>query len=631
MNQKLLSKINGPEDLKTLSTEEVGRLASEIRSEILHVVGNNGGHLASNLGVIELTLAIHRVFSSPDDSIVWDVGHQSYAHKLITGRYKRFSTLRKKDGISGFPKREESPHDAFNTGHASTSISAALGILEGKRLNNDNGKVIAVIGDGALTGGMAFEALCNAGELKNDLIIILNDNKMSIGKNTGAISEYLSRLTVHAGYQQFKYFLDTAVDSIPFIGAKIHDIIWRLKHGMKGIFYSSNIFVNLGFKYVGPLNGHNTKKLEKILKNVKKLKCPSVILVETEKGHGYSFAERDSESFHGIGPFNIENGKVEKNESLTFTQAFSKSLLSYAEKNNKITAITAAMEAGTGLSAFRNEFKERFFDVGIAEEHAVTFAAGLAVTGIRPIVAIYSTFLQRAVDQIIHDTALQNLPVIFALDRAGAVPGDGETHQGLFDISLLRPIPNISILCPASEKELDLMLGWALLQDQPAFIRYPKASCPKETEEFSAPIIAGRGVLIRNSDKSNVLLVCTGGMYQEAKDAANQLAHKGIYSDIYNIRFAKPVDENFFLSVAENYLHIIFIEDGVEIGGISAYLSNLLKNKNTEILAFADMFFPQGTRSEIFAAAGVSSEHIAQAAEKFFTKVIVTQKAHALP
>lgn len=621
MKRKLLIDINGPEDVKSLSDKEVKSLASEIREEIVNVVGHNGGHLASNLGVIELTLAVHRVFSSPHDAIVWDVGHQSYAHKIITGRYSRFSTLRRKDGLSGFPKKEESLHDVFNTGHASTSISAALGILEGKRLLGDSGKVIAIIGDGALTGGMAFEALNNAGESKKDLIVILNENKMSIGKSTGAFSEYLSRFTMHAGYQRFKHLFDGAVASIPFIGTKLNAFIWRIKRGMKGIFYKNNIFVDLGFEYVGPLNGHNIRELEKVLKNVKKLTTPVVVLVETVKGRGYPFAEMNPAAFHGIGPFNTADGKIEKSEAVTFTQAFSKSLMRLAEKNGKIIAITAAMEEGTGLAPFRRKFKERFFDVGIAEEHAVTFAAGLASVGLRPVAAIYSTFIQRSIDQIIHDTALQNLPVIFALDRAGAVPGDGETHQGIFDISLLRPVPNMNILCPASAKELDLMLEWAFHLDQPTAIRYPKCSCPREIAEFSLPIESGRGVLIKNSFKSTVLIACTGGIYSEVKEASDMLAHKEIFTDIYNIRFAKPVDERYFLDIAKKYSHIIFVEDGAEIGGVCAYLSTLVLNKlniQTDVMAFQDMFFPHGTRSEIFEAAGISPSHIAQKTERLF-------------
>ncbi len=545
--RKLLAAIDSPDALKALSHTEVKQLASEIRKEILTVVAANGGHLASNLGVIELTLALHRVFDSPKDAIIWDVGHQAYTHKLITGRYNKFSTLRKWDGLSGFPKREESEHDAFNTGHASTSISAALGILEGKRLAGDKGKVIAVIGDGALTGGMAFEGLCNASELKKDLIVILNDNKMSISKNTGALSEYLSRFTMHAGYQRFKYLFDTAVGAIPLIGDKLNAFIWRLKRGMKGIFYKNNIFVDLGFEFVGPLRGHNTIELEKVLKNVKNVKSPVVVLVETIKGRGYPLAELNPAGFHGIGPFNIADGKIEKKDAVSFTQAFSCALLNQAEQNKKIVAITAAMEAGTGLNLFHSKFKKRFYDVGIAEGHAVTFAAGLASVGMKPVVAIYSTFLQRAVDQVIHDVCLQNLPVVFALDRAGATPQDGETHQGLFDISLLRPIPNMTVLCPASKKEMELMLDWAFKQNSPIAIRYPKASCPKEIKEFEAEIKTGCGILIKKSAKSKTLIVCTGGIYSEAVEACNNLAHKEIFTDIYNLRFAKPIDKESFL------------------------------------------------------------------------------------
>ena len=651
----LLSKIKGPEDIKLLSYNELKDLAVEIRKEILTVVGHNGGHLASNLGVIELTLAIHRVFSSPHDAIVWDVGHQSYTHKMITGRQSRFSTLRLWEGLSGFPKREESVHDAFNTGHASTSISAALGILEGKRLNKDSGKVIAVIGDGAMTGGMAFEALSNAGELKKDLIVIINDNKMSISKNTGAFSEYLSRLTVHEGYQRFKYLFDKAVGSIPLVGNKLNSIIWRLKRGMKGIFYKNNIFVDFGFEYVGPINGHNMRELEKVLKNVKKLNSPVVMLVETIKGKGYPFAEINPAAFHGIGPFNIADGKVEKNDAITFTQAFGKALVKAAEKNSKIAAITAAMESGTGLSLFHSKFPERFFDVGIAESHAVTFAAGLASAGIKPVTAIYSTFLQRSIDQIIHDTSIQNLPVIFAIDRAGPVPADGETHQGLFDIALLRPVPNMTILCPASEKELELMLSWALMQDNPIAIRYPKADCPKEIPEFSQSIENGRGVLIKNSDKSRILITCTGGMYNEVKEASAILAHKGLFTDIYNVRFAKPIDESYFLNITKDYSYILFVEDGMKIGSLSSYLEALvlrstssktgstsnntgstnnntgLQKKKTAVLAFEDMFFPHGTRSEIFKGAGVSAEHIVQAAELLFTETHTVSASTAIP
>lgn len=614
MENKLLETIKAPDDIKKLSKKELKLLAEEIRKEILHTVGNNGGHLSSNLGTVELTIALHRVFSTPEDAIVWDVGHQSYAHKLITGRYSEFHTLRQKGGISGFPKREESIHDSFNTGHASTSISAALGISVSSALQNKKRNIIAVIGDGALTGGLAFEAILCAGELRKNLIVILNDNQMSISKNTGAMSEYLSRFTMHAWYQRFKYLFNTAVSLIPFVGNRINSIIFRLKRGLKSIFYKNNIFVEFNFNYVGPLNGHNIQELEKVLKNVKKLKTPVVVHVRTIKGRGYSFAEENPAFFHGVGPFKLTDGAVEKSDLVTFTQAFGNALIKEAEKNEKITAITAAMASGTGLSVFKHLYPERFFDAGIAEGHAVTFASGLAAAGMKPVAAIYSTFLQRCVDQIIHDTALQNLPVVFAADRAGAVPHDGETHQGIFDIALFRCVPNLSILCPASEAETALMLQWALAQNSPVIIRYPKLSCAKERPAFSEPIVCGKGVFTHQFGENKILIVCTGGIYQEVNEAVNLLAHESIFADIYNIRFVKPVDENHFLKVTEKYETVIFAEDGVKTGGISVYLESLLLKKGkvkTKVLAFPDVFPPHGTRADILNEAGMSPEHIA--------------------
>ncbi|CEM61981.1 1-deoxy-D-xylulose-5-phosphate synthase [Treponema phagedenis] len=627
MNQDLLSKIKSPQDLKDLSAKDIPLLAAEIRKTILQVVSSNGGHLASNLGVVELTIALHRVFSSPEDSILWDVGHQCYTHKLLTRRYERFHTLRLKDGISGFPKREESIHDAFNTGHSSTSISVAEGILAGNRLQGKRGKVIAVIGDGALTGGMAFEALSNACQEKDsDLIIILNDNKMSISKNTGAISEYLSRLTMRAGYQRLKYLANKGLNAIPYVGPKLRDMLWRLKHGAKGFFYRNNIFVDFGFEYVGPLNGHNERELEKVLLNVKKLNHPAVVHVQTVKGKGHPLAEHNPCAFHSVGPVVLAEGTIEKNETITFTEAFSRAILAEAKNDERIVAITAAMSDGTGLAPFARLYPQRFFDVGIAEQHAVTFAAGLTVTGLRPIVAIYSTFLQRAIDQIIHDTAIQNLPVIFAIDRAGAVPDDGETHQGIFDLSILRTIPNMNILAPASAQELALMLHWALAQDTPIAIRYPKTRCAIEQDAFSLPVQTGKGVLIRHNDKSKILFVCTGGIFSEVQTASNMLAHKGIFSDMYNLRFVKPVDKEYFLSIAKNYSIVIFIEDGAKIGSISFELQTELQtsyaNIKTALLAFEDMFYPHGARLDILMAAGLSPNHIAEKAEELIMQTI---------
>ena len=618
MNQDILSSIQSPQDLKGFSKQQLKQLASQMRRVILETVGANGGHLASNLGVIELTIALHRIFTSPDDAIIWDVGHQSYAHKLLTGRYHHFSTLRLKGGLSGFPKREESPHDIFNTGHASTSISAAEGILAGRRLQHKGGKVIAVIGDGALSGGMVFEALLNITSATENLIVILNDNQMSISPNIKTVYEYLSRLTMRRGYQLFKYLFDTAVDKIPFLGRKINFLIRRLKRGVKGIFYKNNLFTDVGFEYVGPLNGHNEQELETVFRNVKNIKAPVFIHVRTKKGKGYAFAEDNPSAFHGIGPFRLTDGKIERNTAVSFTEAFAQTITAVAAERNDITAITAAMAQGTGLSQFQHLYPDRFFDVGIAEQHAVTFAAGLAAAGLRPVAAIYSTFLQRSIDQIIHDVALQKLPVIFALDRAGAVPYDGETHQGFYDISLLRSVPNMIILCPASAVEMDMMFRWAAASDLATVLRYPKSICPADCPAFHAPLELGRGIVTVQTEKPDILLVCTGGMYQETAAAADILLRRNIFADIYNIRFAKPVDESYFLACAQGYRAVLFIEDGAAIGGIAQYLESILHKHRldikTAVCAFADSIFLQGSRNDILEAAGMSSMQLADAA-----------------
>ncbi|MDR0487317.1 MAG: 1-deoxy-D-xylulose-5-phosphate synthase, partial [Treponema sp.] len=473
----LLSKINSPQDLKKLKFRDLYRLAEELREQIVSTVARNGGHLSSNLGVVELSIALHRVFNSPEDKIVWDVGHQCYAHKMLTGRFGDFSSLRKSGGLSGFPKRDESPHDAFNTGHASTSISAALGLLAAERALGGSGHTIAVIGDGALSGGLAFEALSHAGHLGLPLIVILNDNKMSISPNVGGLSKYLSRLSMKAKYQVFRRHFDEMAKKIPFVGESFFGLVLRLKRAVKAVFYTDNFFVDLGFEYVGPIQGHNIQALTSVLEDVRQLNRPVVIHVITRKGKGYGLAEDDPGNYHGVGSFSPDGGISPAGSGMrkSFTEAFSGALLAAAGRDKRVTALTAAMEKGTGLSAFRAAFPGRFYDVGIAEEHAITFAAGLAARGLKPVAAIYSTFIQRSVDQFIHDAALQKLPVILALDRAGFVPNDGETHQGLFDIAIFRSVPNTAILSPASESDLRLMLDWALDRNNgPVIIRYPK-------------------------------------------------------------------------------------------------------------------------------------------------------------
>ena len=442
----LLQNINSPDDLKKVPSSKLQLLANELRTVIIKTVGKNGGHLASNLGTVELTIALHRVFNSPQDAIIWDVSHQCYSHKLLTGRYQDFPTIRQKDGLSGFTRISESPHDYFDAGHASSSISSALGLLSAWRMQGREDKVVAVIGDGALTGGMAYGALSHAGQLAKNLIVIVNDNKMSISPNTGSVSRYLSVLTATAGYQNFRYKIDRLVDDIPYINRKLEKFIYRFKRGLKGLLLTNNLFVDLGFEYVGPLNGHNIQQLEQMFRRVKKMNRPVIIHVITKKGKGYRPAEHDPSTFHGVGPFNTSDGVVEKFDMVSFTEVFSNEVVSMAAKDSRICAITAAMSKGTGLDAFSRRYRDRFFDVGIAEEHAVTFAGGLAAGGMVPIVAIYSTFIQRSVDQIIEDIALQERHVILVFDRAGAVPADGETHQGSFDIALLRPIPNLTLL-----------------------------------------------------------------------------------------------------------------------------------------------------------------------------------------
>lgn len=626
----LLSKIHSPQNLKNLSQSEIIQLAQEIRKEIINVVGKNGGHLASNLGVVELTLALHRVFESPKDAIIWDVSHQCYTHKLLTDRYKDFQTLRQKDGISGFTNTQESVHDFFINGHSSTSISSALGLLTARELNNDSGKVIAVIGDGALTGGMAYEALSHAGQLCKNLIVVLNDNQMSIDHNTGAVSRYLSRLTMTGGYQTFRYKVDKLIDKIPYIGRPFEKFIFRFKRALKGLFLTNNLFVDLGFEYVGPLDGHNEALLEKVLKKVSHLHRPVVVHVITKKGRGYSPAENNPELFHGIGPFQISDGTVETFDTTSFTEAFSQIICQKAQENKDIVAITAAMAKGTGLTSFSIKYPERFFDVGIAEEHAVTFAGGLAKGGKIPVTCIYSTFMQRSVDQMIHDIALQKAHAVFMLDRAGAVPADGVTHQGIFDISLFRPIPDLEILSPVSQNDLKLCFDWAVDKGTCVVIRYPKLSCPTEFPQFSSSVELGRGIfmpctefVIENvtekqleAHKNKVLVVLTGGMYPEAQKAVRSVLLEDGYADMYILRFIKPFDESYFIELAKKYYGIVLVEDGVKIGGICEYLKSILAENgilNTKLLGFDDKFFSHGTRDEILEAAGLSVNHIKRA------------------
>ncbi|MBP5519144.1 MAG: 1-deoxy-D-xylulose-5-phosphate synthase [Treponema sp.] len=629
----LLSKIHSPDDVKKLSQKQLKQLASEIRTTIINVVGKNGGHLASNLGIVELTIALHRVFNSPKDAFIFDVSHQCYTHKLLTGRYNDFPTLRKNGGISGFTNTTESPHDFFISGHSSTSISSALGLLTARELNGEEGKVIAIIGDGALTGGMAFEGLSHAGQLCKNLIVILNDNQMSIDHNTGSVSRYLSRLSMSAGYQTLRYRIDKALDKIPYLGSALEKIIFRIKRSIKGLLLTNNLFVDLGFEYVGPLDGHNEVALERELRRVSRLHRPVVVHVVTKKGRGYSPAENNPELFHGIGPFQISDGTVEKFDTESFTESFSNIMLEAGEKNKDIVAITAAMAKGTGLSSFSHKFPERFFDVGIAEEHAVTFAGGLAKGGKVPVVCIYSTFMQRAVDQMIHDIALQKSHAVFMLDRAGAVPSDGVTHQGIYDIALFRPIPELELLTVCSAIDLRLCFEWAVEKGTSVVIRYPKLTCPTEIPQFSTPVELGRGIFIPctefvienisekelESKKTKILIVATGGIYSEVQKAVRSVLLDGGYADVYLLRFIKPFDETYFIELASRYSGVVFVEDGVIAGGIGEHLCGLLAKrgmKNSKVLGFEDKFYNHGSREEVLEMAGLSPNHIKKAVKE---------------
>lgn len=625
----VLENIKSLQDLKLLPKQQLPLLAREIRNTIIEVVGKNGGHLASNLGVVELTIALHRVFDSPQDAVIFDVSHQCYAHKILTGRYKDFFSLRTHSGLSGFTRRNESEHDFFNNGHSSTSIGQGLGLLTAWQLQDKNDKVVAVIGDGALTGGMAFEALSHAGQLNKNLIVILNDNQMSISENTGALSRYLSSFSISPVYQRLKRIVGKLTNTTHKSKSSIGRFISRIKRGIKGLFHMDNVFTDLGFEYVGPLNGHSMTGLENVLKKAKKIDRPVVIHVRTKKGLGYSPAENDPASFHGIGPFLISDGKVEKTQTQTFTRVFGNHIEKMALNNSRICAITAAMAKGTGLEGFSKKFSKRFFDVGIAEEHAVTFASGLSAGGMIPFVAVYSTFIQRAVDQIIHDVALPGFKAVICLDRAGIVPGDGSTHQGVFDISLLRCVPNLTFLCPESGEALEKSMEYAVECSGPVVIRYPKFNCPEKLPSFDNRIEEGRGILVENNQiikrltdniaarSKDVLFVCTGGIFNECAEAVKVLFNENVSADIYSIRFIKPLDEEYFVNICRDYKCIVFVEDGVKIGGISEYLYSVVLSRMPEkkdymaIKAFPDKFLPHGSRNEICQDHGMSSRDLA--------------------
>jgi 1-deoxy-D-xylulose-5-phosphate synthase len=614
----LLNLIHSPADLRSVPDAGLTQLAAEVRRLIIEVVSIRGGHLASNLGVVELSIALHREFSSPQDRIVWDVGHQCYTHKILTGRRESFYTLRRKGGLSGFPKRAESVHDVIETGHSSTSISAALGLLTGQELLGRKGRVIAVIGDGALTGGMALEALNHAGHLGKGLIIVLNDNAMSISHNVGALSSYLSRLSAGRLYRNLRTTIDTTLKNVPY-GDRLTDVVKRVKRSAKAVLYHETLFSDLGFGYVGPLDGHNIPLLREVFRSLLEVDRPVVVHVFTKKGKGYAYAEDNPTAFHGITPFSILDGKVEKKDPPGYTEHFSRVLCALAGSNPKLIAITAAMSKGTGLSAFQEKFPDRFFDVGITEQHALTFAAGLAAAGMRPVVAVYSTFMQRAADQLIHDAALPRLGLTLIMDRAGLVGGDGETHQGLYDIALFRSIPNITFLAPSGAAELELMLNYAVSLDGPALIRFPKAPCTNITSVPVPPLEAGRGVFMRKG-RGAVLILALGPLCAEAEAASDILAAQGLGADVYDMRFIKPLDTAYLKSILARYEAAYLVEDGVKSGGLGTEIGDLVQGWRLPLVyahgGAPDAFLSQADRQELLADCGLDAQGIARAVQK---------------
>ncbi len=618
---RLLPTIDSPSDLREMSLADLPLLAQEIREEIINTVSRIGGHLASSLGVVELTLALHYVFDTPRDRLIWDVGHQTYAHKLLTGRRKTFSTLRQCGGISGFPRREESAYDAFGTGHSGTSISAALGMAQARCLRAEVHKVIAVIGDGSLTAGLAFEGLNQAGAMNKDLIVILNDNELSISPNVGALSSYLNRLMTGQFATRFREETKNFLKSLPGIGDSALKWAKYAEESLKGFFLPGLLFEELGFQYVGPLPGHRIEALVENFRNVKKLHGPILVHVLTTKGKGYSPAEKDPVTFHGVGPFQAETGEIlqPKTGALSYTQIFGQTMVKLARENPRLVGITAAMPQGTGLDAFAAEFPQRFFDVGIAEQHGITFAAGLAAEGFVPVVAIYSTFMQRAYDQILHDICLQKLPVVLAMDRGGIVGPDGPTHHGLFDFSYLRHIPNLIVMAPQDENELQHMLKTAVDCGQPASLRYPRGNGwggSLDSEMKALPI--GRGeVLMPGKD---VLILAIGSTVRPALEAARGLSDQGARAAVVNARYVKPLDEELICSLAAEVRRVITVEENCLQGGFGSAILELMAQKRipsvkVQCLGIPDAFVEHGPQDFLRQKYQIDAAAIFRAAE----------------
>lgn len=614
---RLLERLNLPADLKTLAPSDLEILAEEVRGEIVSTVSRTGGHLASSLGVVELSVALHRVFDSPRDKIIWDVGHQAYAHKLLTGRREAFHSLRLLDGISGFPKRTESLHDCFDVGHSSTSISAALGMAAARDERGGSEKIVAVIGDGSLTGGLAFEGLNQAGHLKKDLVVILNDNEMSISPNVGALSSFLSRKMTSGPFVRLKRETESLLGHFPRFGRDLVQLARRAEESIKGFFTPGMLFEAFGFEYVGPISGHRLDELIEALQNASRLKGPVLVHVLTTKGKGYPPAERQPALYHGVGPFDPATGEVkaEKVAPASYTSVFGRTLVKLAEADPRIVAITAAMAEGTGLKVFAGMFPERFFDVGIAEQHAVTFAAGLACHGQKPVVAVYSTFLQRAYDNIVHDVCLQNLPVVFALDRGGLVGADGPTHHGVFDLSYLRHIPNLTMMVPRDEGELQRALATGLAAAGPFAFRYPRGSgIGVQLPDVPQPLPVGKGEKLREG--KDAVIVAIGTAVYDALAAAEALEKEGLSVAVVDARFIKPLDTDLLLGEARRTAVVVTVEENVLAGGFGSAVLELFAEADVEArvvrLGLADSFVEQGSQEELRERCGLDATGIAR-------------------
>ena len=619
----MLEKIQKPNDIKKIPADQLPALAEEIREFIIESLSKTGGHLASNLGVVELTIAMHRVFDLPKDKLIWDVGHQSYTHKILTGRKDGFETLRREGGISGFPKRSESDCDVFDTGHSSTSISAGVGYVRARELKKENYSVVSIIGDGALTGGMAYEALNNAASLKSNFIIVLNDNEMSITENVGGMSSYLSGLRTASAYTGFKMDVTKALNRIPGIGPGMVDAMRKTKSSIKQIIIPGMLFEDMGLTYLGPVDGHNIPQLIKTFQEAKRFEGPILVHVLTQKGRGYEPAMRHPARFHGAGPFDVKTGLPVGKSNPTYTDVFSTVMRKMGDRRKDVAAVTAAMMTGVGLKRFSNMFPDRCFDVGIAEEHAVTFAAALSLGGITPVVAIYSSFLQRAYDQIMHDVCMQNLHVVFAIDRAGLVGYDGETHHGIFDLSYLGSMPNMTILTPKNLWELSDMIKFAVDYDGPIAVRYPRGEAYAGLKEFRAPICLGKSEVIHEG--SRVALLAVGSMVKMAEEVQKQLKERmDMDAALVNARFVKPIDEELLRSFADTYELVVTLEENVKDGGFGERVLAFAEEEDlpfgVEIIALPDRFIPHGSVSYQMKQVGFTPEDICGRIEEYYRK-----------